>query len=282
MWWNFHTHSDYCDGKSTLQQHVEKAKSVAVGQLGFSSHAPVPFDCKWCIKKDQLNNYLLAIDGLKKSNPDLEIYAGLEVDYIPGLISPRDFNPLLDYTIGSVHFVEQYNDGTRWEIDGPHNSFLPGLEKIFKGNIQDVVVRYYELTREMIEHSEPSVIGHLDKIKIQNIENKFFNETDGWYQSEVSKTIDSIARFGGIVEVNTRGIYQKKSITTYPSPWILEMICKKNIPITISSDAHHADDLINQFPETTLALKKIGFNKITIRSENRWIPFNFNENGILL
>lgn len=141
-------------------------------------------------------------------------------------------------------------------------------------------MRYFELTREMIEHSGPEVIGHLDKIKIQNINNKFFDESENWYQEEIKKTIEVIRKSGGIVEVNTRGIYQKKSATTYPSPWILELLLQKNIPVTISSDAHHADDLINQFPETALLLKKIGFNKITILSDNTWIPFTFNEKGI--
>jgi histidinol-phosphatase (PHP family) len=84
------------------------------------------------------------------------------------------------------------------------------------------------------------------------------------------------------VEVNTRGIYQKKSATTYPSPWILELLQQENIPITISSDAHHADDLVNQFESTATLLQRIGFKKIQILNEGEWKPFTFNENGIIL
>jgi histidinol-phosphatase (PHP family) len=281
MWSNFHTHSNFCDGKSTIEEQIAKAKSISMKSLGLSSHAPIPFDCKWCMKKEQLDEYVDTILQAKAKNQNLEIYAGLEVDYIPGFVSPRDFESKLDYTIGSVHFVEKHDDGTPWEIDGPHHSFLNGFEKIFRSNIKEVIVRYFELTREMVEKSNPTIIGHLDKIKIQNIDNKFFDESDGWYQSEIKKTVDVIAKFGGIVEVNTRGIYQKKSSSTYPSPWVLELLHDKNIPVTISSDAHHADDLINQFPETAFLLKKIGFNKITILSDNTWIPYTFNENGIV-
>jgi histidinol-phosphatase (PHP family) len=202
------------------------------------------------------------------------------VDFIPGVISPNQFRDKLDYTVGSVHFIEKFFDGIPWEIDGLHSLFLEGYSKIFNNNIQDVISRYFELTREMVSTACPSVVGHLDKIKIQNINNKFFMESDSWYQNEVKKTIDLIQESGVIVEVNTRGIYQKKSNTTYPSPWILEILHKKNIPVTISSDAHHRDDIINQFPQTALLLKKIGFRTISVLSEGAWKPFSFDEHGV--
>jgi len=67
--------------------------------LGFSSHAPIPFDCAWTMKKQALEPYIFEINELKKSNPQIEIYAGLEVDYIPGVTSPGHFQGQLDYTI---------------------------------------------------------------------------------------------------------------------------------------------------------------------------------------
>jgi len=280
MWLNFHTHSNFCDGKSTFEEIVDKAKLLNIKWLGFSSHGPLPFQCLWCMKEENLNEYLNKIVTLKKSQTDLEIYSGLEVDYIPNTIGPNYFSKKLDYTIGSIHFVERFEDGRGWEIDGPHSFFLEGLEKIFSNKIKGAIVRYFELTREMVEQSTPTIVGHLDKIKIQNINNKFFTETDSWYRNEIEKTLDSIERSGCVLEVNTRGIYQKKSSTTYPSPWILERIQAKNIPITISSDAHHCDDLINHFPETAKELKQIGFDKIHILHDGQWRPFPFNEHGI--
>jgi len=280
MWLNFHTHSTYCDGKSTLEEIVETAPSLQVGWLGFSSHAPLPFDCHWCMKRESLNEYLNKILTFKKSQTKIEIYSGLEVDYIPHIIGPADFSKTLDYTIGSIHFVEHFNDGQRWEIDGPHSFFLEGLEKIFSNNIKDVIIRYFELTREMVERSRPTVVGHLDKIKIQNIDHKFFEEEEPWYRLEIEKTLDAIGNTGCIVEVNTRGIYQKKSQTTYPSPWVLELIHQRDIPITISSDAHHCKDLVNHFQETARELKHIGFHKIHILHNGQWRPSKFNEHGV--
>ncbi len=281
MYSNFHTHSHYCDGKGELSDYVNRANQLGVKSLGFSSHAPVPFECKWCMNITSLESYLDEIDLLKRNHKEIELYAGLEIDYVPNKISPADFKDQLDYSIGSIHFVDHYIDGIPWEIDGPHLPFLDGLENIFKGNIQDAIVRYYELTREMITKSQPTILGHLDKIKIQNIGNKFFSENDEWYEDEINKTLDTLEQTGVIVEVNTRGIYQKKSTTTYPSPWILQLMQQRNIPITVSSDAHHPDDIINQFKETFILLKSLGFKKVSTLCNGTWQPLAFNEHGFI-
>jgi histidinol-phosphatase (PHP family) len=280
MWSNFHMHSNYCDGTAEMIEYVREAKAKGMLSIGFSSHAPVSFPCLWCMKPERLGDYIQAIDALKTSVSEIEIYKGLEVDFIPDVISPKQFEKDLDYTVGSIHFVDRYSDGKHWEIDGSHVAFLDGLEKIFDNDFKAAITRYFELTREMIETACPSVIGHLDKIKIQNPAQKFFSEDEEWYQTEIKKTIDLIAEKKVIVEVNTRGIYQKKSSTTYPSPWILELMHAKKVPVTISSDAHHPDDIINQFPETAGLLMDIGFDSIHVLHKNQWKAFSFNTHGI--
>ncbi|HYG18994.1 MAG TPA: histidinol-phosphatase [Ohtaekwangia sp.] len=280
MWSNFHTHSDYCDGKGPVEQYAQKAAANGMMALGFSSHAPLPFHRPWTMQEDHIDGYVRAIAALKKSFPTLEIYTGLETDYIPGITSPAIFRDKLDYTIGSIHFVEQLPDGTPWEIDGNHALFLDGYTKIFKSDIKAVMHRYYALTREMISTAGPAIVGHLDKIKIQNIGGQFFDEQAPWYRHEIVSTLDTIRAHGTIVEVNTRGIYQKKSSTTYPSPWILELVHQREIPVTLSSDAHHPDDLTNQFPATARLLAAIGFKTLMVLHEGRWQPVPFNERDL--
>jgi len=276
MWTNFHTHTFYCDGKGSFQDFVDVDKTLS---LGFSSHAPLPFPTSWAMKNEALPDYLKEIDQLKKTVKSTEIYAGLEVDFIPGLIAPTDFK-YLDYTVGSIHFVDSFADRFPWEIDGLHARFLEGLESIFNNNYQKAWSRYFELTREMIRKAPPTILGHLDKMKIQNTQSKFFNESEAWYRHEIIETIAAIKKTTIIVEVNTRGIYQKKSSTTYPSPWILELIKEANIPITLSSDAHHPHHLTSEFESTAQMLTKIGFKKICILNEGQWKEVNFSQNGI--
>ncbi len=280
MFSNFHTHSTYCDGKSTPEEIVDYAVQLNLKSLGFSSHAPIPFECPWCMKRETLNDYLMHINSLKNSKQGIAIYTGLEVDYIPDTIGPLDFSKTLDYTIGSIHFVENFRNGKGWEIDGSHQHFHDGLAEIFKNNIKDAVDRYFELTREMALKSRPTIIGHLDKIKLQNTGYQYFNEADRWYRETIEDTLKAIQTAGCIIEVNTRGVYQKKTDSVYPSRWILESIKKKRIPITVSSDAHHSNDLISYFAETFQLLREIGFKEIHILTESQWKPYKFNEDGI--
>jgi histidinol-phosphatase (PHP family) len=276
MWANYHTHTHYCDGKGSFEDFLNKNQ---VKSIGFSSHAPLPFSSPWAMKQETLSTYFKEIQNLKNTETKIEIYLGLEVDYIPTLIGPSDFIQL-DYTIGSVHFVDTFPDGTHWEVDGMHTLFLEGLKSIFKNDFRAVWSRYFELTRQMLKESPPTILGHLDKMKIQNLGNKFFTEDEPWYQQEIKKTIEVIKSSGVIVEVNTRGLYQKKSTTPYPSPWILELLKASNIPITLSSDAHHPSQLISEFESTAQLLLQIGFKKLRILTGNKWKEVNFNQNGI--
>lgn len=276
MWTNYHTHGNYCDGKEALPAYLNTPQ---VQSLGFSSHAPLPFDCKWSMPPEKLDAYFAEIAALKQSSP-IEIYTGLEVDFIPKVTGPKRFNKV-DYTIGSIHFIDQFPDGRHWEIDGMHSVFTQGLDQIFRNDYRAAWVRYFELTRQMLSESFPDILGHLDKMKIQNIGNKYFIESESWYQDEVKKILSAVAETNTIVEVNTRGIYQQKSDTTYPSPWVMKLMKDLNIRVTISSDAHHPKDLCNQFELAASLLMKAGYKKITILKEGVWKEVTFNQNGIL-
>lgn len=277
MWSNFHTHSHYCDGKGAIVDYLEQAVRTGVNHIGFSSHAPIPFPCKWCVKAGDLSAYLREIESLKPQYPGLQIYRGLEIDYVPGIISPADFAGLLDYTIGSIHFVDRFEE-THWEIDNTIEVFRKGLSKIFRNDVRAAIARYYELTREMIVRTPPDILGHLDKIKI-NMKNSEFEESESWYRKEVDKTLAAISDSNAIVEVNTRGIYKKKSSDTYPSPWILERIHHLRIPVTLNSDAHHPEDLTREFEPSLTLLKDIGFRYLSVFDCGIWKDMPINEYG---
>jgi len=276
MWTNYHCHTNFCDGKRSVAEVVAQAKANGMIAIGVSSHAPLPFPNKWSMRMEMFDSYLEEIAKEKEKTRDVQVYAGLEVDFIPGKISPHTFKDRLDYTVGSVHFVNE-----TWEIDNTYDIFMEGLKSIFGGSIRKAIAAYYDLTREMVNNTPPNIVGHLDKVKMHNRGDHFFMEDEPWYRDQVDLTLNAIAKAGCIVEVNTRGLYQNKTDTTYPSPWILKEILRKNIPITLSSDAHHPDDLVNRFPETARELMNIGFKKIRILLDGRWTDVAFSEHGII-
>lgn len=283
-WSNYHQHTYYDDGAKSVEEHVIAAIDQGVVSLGFSGHCPVPFDNKWSMKSADLQRYFDEIDlSRQRHNNRIQIYKSLETDYIPGLIninSPWIQALPLDYTLCSVHFVGAYEHGRHWEIDGPHQLFLDGLDKIYSGDIKYVVQQYFYLTKKMVREACPDVIGHLDKIKMQN--RGLWNENDRWYQIEFLETLEEIKASKAIIEVNTRGIYKKLTSEPYPGKWLLQQIKQMNIPIQLNSDAHHPREITNNFPDTAQLLKEIGFKHLCTMINHQWQAVPFNENGLIL
>jgi len=268
MWSNLHTHSHFCDGKGAPQEYVDAAIAHGMEAIGFSSHAPLPFHRPWAMEAERLNDYTSEIDRLRTMFHDIEIYRGLEIDYIPGITGPSRYAGKLDYTIGSVHFVGK-KDGSDWEIDNTTEIFKDGLQSIFGGDIKRAVTRYYEIMIEMLTNDPPDILGHLDKIKV-NASAFGLDQTEPWYKALINRVLDTAQHHRTIIEVNTRGIYKQKTTEPYPAPWILEQICAKNISITLSSDAHHPSEVIREFDNTLALVRDIGFTYVVALRSGGW------------
>lgn len=271
MNFNLHTHTNFCDGKAKPEAYVEKAVSLGFHTLGFSGHAPVPFENKFSIKKEELSAYFTEVDRLKAAfRTKITVLKSLEIDFIPQIT--KDFSYFreagnLDYAIGGVHLIRNKSrqDTKLWFIDGPyHETYDAGLEEVFEGNPRKGVEAYYSQLLEMIATQQPDIIAHLDKIKMHNKE-RFFSEDEGWYKTLVWKTLKVIAEnTNAIVEVNTRGLYKKRCTTFFPGPQILEQIAHLGIPVTLSSDAHQPDELDGFYEEAVSLLKDIGFKTLSL------------------
>ncbi len=286
MWTNYHSHCYFCDGNSHPEEYARAALERKMAAYGYSSHAPVPFGCQWTMKKARLKAYFKNIKSIKEAYSNhIEIYAGLETDFIPQIMGPEDFMREgwdIDYTIGSIHFVGQFEDGRYWEVDGNYDVFLEGLEHIYNGDIQQVIHHYYARTRDMVEQSCPDVIGHLDKIKMQNKDSIHFSESDDWYKAEVLDTLSVIAKSKAIIEVNTRGLYKTICDEPYPSLWILDAMRTLNIPVTLSSDAHKPEEVDADFEQTAVVLMNCGYEEVRVLLNNQWTDVTFDENGLHL
>ncbi|MCX6246298.1 MAG: histidinol-phosphatase [Bacteroidetes bacterium] len=273
MLFNLHTHSNFSDGSSDPEDYIKEAVSQGFDSLGFSDHSPVPFENKFAIPQESLDEYVDTILALKKKYPSLSILLAFEVDYIPGLTQPFELyrkTYALDYLIGSVHLVKNEASGKLWFIDGPDISIYDnGLKEIFSGDAGLAVTAYYRQLQEMISTQKPDIIGHLDKIKMYN-RDRFFSEQEPWYGKLVEETLDLAAGTGSVIEVNTRGIYKKRSETLFPGPEILKKIRLRNIPVTITSDAHKPHELSLGFGEAAKILLNLGFKSTWSKVAGGW------------
>lgn len=270
----YHTHTYYCDGAEAPEKYVEQAIRMGVPAYGFSSHAPVPFITDWNVPDDKLNDYFTDIEKLKsRYKGTIEIYKGLEIDFIPGLAGRNQHilkDVELDYFIGSIHFVDQFPDGRHWNIDTSFEMFEEGLHKIFHSDFPKAATRFYELSRQMIEEDTPDVIGHFDKIKMFNQRGNYFSEQESWYRAQIDELLQVIKKNNTIVEINTRGFYKYNQVDLYPSEWILEKMHWMGIPIMINSDAHHPSEIVAGIEYAAAKLKNIGFNKTHVLLGGKW------------
>lgn len=269
---NYHTHSTYCDGKEPLQAFVKAAEEAHFDQLGFSSHAPVPFENDFGISFENLPIYRKEIETLNATT-DVQLLAALECDYIPGISTPFDtfrHDYHLDYIIGGVHLVRPSHGDKLWFIDGSKREIYDnGLSEFFHNDIKTAVTTFWEQTFEMIETQHLDIIAHLDKIKMHN-QHRFFTEEEIWYEALADHALDLIHRHNVIIEINSRGIYKKRCDSYYPSDKIMKKAAKMGIPFVISSDAHTPDELDALYDETAAKLQECGITDTVHFDGGQW------------
>lgn len=262
--YNFHTHSEFCDGQECLEKYVIAAIENGLNAIGFSPHSPLPFENPWSISHEKINEYLQKAGHLKEKYKDkIEIYTGIEFDYIPGYSD--NLNEilkigLLDYSIGSVHLVKIHNSNETWFIDGKEELFFKGIERFFNNNAKKAVELFYEQTIEMINTQKFDIIGHFDKVKMHN-KQKLFSTSDKWYKEIVHNVLLEIKAHDIIVELNTRGVYTGKTNEYFPSVDILKQCLLMDIPVMVNTDAHKPDQIDIHFVEAVNILKELGYKK---------------------
>jgi len=285
-WVNYHSHSLFCDGKSAPEDFITAAIAKGFYAYGFSSHAPVPFPSHWNMAVGRLDDYLNEVDRLRSVyTGKIQIYKGVEMDYIDDYWGFRVSGlqkEQIDYVIGSIHYLDRFPDGTFFSFDGQPDDFFRGIEVLYQNDFHKALVSYYHSLRSMVEKEQPDIIGHLDKIKMHNTVRTYFNEEDNWYRDQVEETLDLVARTGCILEVNTRGYYKHNPPMLYPGEWVIERAFSRQIPVTLSSDAHQPDEIESGFAYAAGILKDAGYKSLRVFLDGKWQDRTFNETGILV
>jgi histidinol-phosphatase (PHP family) len=259
---NLHTHTTFSDGKNTPEEYVKKAIEAGMSSLGFSDHAYVPNDLGFSMKEGVLPEYLKEIDRLKeKYSGLLEIYSGLEGDayYMPNRKG-------LDYLIGSVHYLFDERTGkyhcVDYPSDHPGDAIRDIRDKVNGGDIQKTVELYYQAIINMVSRHKIDILGHIDLIVKRNGCEKYFDSESDWYLRLTSRAVEAVKASGCILEVNTGAVNRGFTTHPYPEKNVLSQVFAAGIPVTISSDAHSAEDIISNFDLAASVLKKAGYRSI--------------------
>ncbi|MEJ2594144.1 MAG: histidinol-phosphatase [bacterium] len=272
--YNLHQHTRFSDGKGSPSDFAVKAIETGMTSIGFSEHSPLPFDNPFSLHQEKVDDYIAETDKIREDLKDqLEIYRALEMDFIPGVSSDFNFwrqRCRTDYLIGSVHLVRPDDSDLLWFTDGPdYKVFDQGITDLFGGDARKAVRQFFRQTNEMISTQRFEIIGHFDKVKMHN-GNRYFHDEDEWYRKLIDETVRLIREKEIIVEINTRGKYKKRCDALFPDGYALEKVRDLDIPVIISSDAHHPDEMRNLFGVTENRIRELGFRHLACLENGRW------------
>lgn len=281
---NYHIHSIYCDGKDDLESIVLEAIQRGFKAIGFSSHCPMPVENSYSMKYEKLAQYCQEVRILKsKYSKLIQIYLGLEVDFIENVISPASPIVLfqqLDFTIGTVHFLWGKDGNKVYQLNTGTDAFNKTVKEGFHSNPAALIRTYFASIRRMVETSRPTMVAYLDLIKIHNNGYVVFDADTEFYRTEVENTLKVIKANNTILELNTRGFYKGTSSEFTPSEVILKKALELNIPVTVNTDAHSKQEIDSALTNAYEYLRDLGFVCAYALIDGAWNPYFITEHGL--
>lgn len=272
---NYHSHCNFCDGRSYPEDFVRFAVARGFRAYGFSSHSPLPFETFWNMSRDDMDEYLAEIARLKaKYEGQIELYVGLEVDFLDRTYNasiPYFKNLPLDYRIGSIHFLplspvlEERNMAC---IDGAYSEFARTVDAFFEGDIRRMVRRYFEAEMEMVEAGGIDIVGHIDKIYMNGQRYPGFSLDAEWYRRPLLDLLDFVRERGLMIEVNSKNLVKKGE--TYPHRQFLGELRSRRIPVMVNSDCHYPDLVNDGRAEGFQLLEQVGFDATMELVGGKW------------
>ena len=244
--YNLHSHTQFCDGRGTMDQFARAAADAGLLHYGFTPHSPVPFDTPCNMKADDVPAYLAEVERIRKKYDTVQFYAGMEIDYLGpdwGPAHPYFAGLDLDYSIGSVHFLPAKSDPSRFiDVDGRPERFVQYMHEYFDDDIEYVVEEFYRRSSAMVRAGGFDILGHLDKIGANASYYLPGIERRRRYLDALNALVDDVIASGVCVEINTKSLAQTGRI--FPRESVVARLYRAHVPLLVNSDTHYPD-LIN-------------------------------------
>lgn len=252
--YNLHSHTQFCDGRDTMQSIAAAAAEAGMRYLAFTPHSPVPIDSPCNMDKSDVEEYY----GLTEMMRDhyagkMEVLRSFEVDYLGPDYGPHiDWiqRQPLDFRLGSVHFVPSQS-GVLLDCDGRFERFARYVKEGYEGDLRYVVEKYFEQVLMMQERGGFELLGHFDKIAGNASQAWPGLEDQGWYEALVDEVISHAVSSGTVVEINTKAYADKGRF--YPAERWWGKLIDAGVEIAVDSDVHEVSKVTSGRDE---ALKK--------------------------
>ena len=268
---NYHSHCNFCDGRGEMEAFVQSAIACGMTAYGITSHTTFPMPPIKSLQPDTYEKYFAEFNRVKRIYGNkIELYVGLEVDYLDEVRNPRlPFYATLptDYTIGAVHFVA--NDSGEWMCtDGAFTTFKDAAWRVFGGDIRRIVQLFYDNSRRLVACGNFDIHAHPDKIALNASQFDPAILQESWYEELVYKHICSLRGGDFLVEVNTKALEQHNRI--FPSVEWLPLVRRLGLNLVVNSDCHDIDKVDSGRYETLKILREAGFYKVWELHSGKW------------
>lgn len=261
---NLHTHTTFCDGRSTAGELVRAAQAAGLTALGFSGHSHVAGDSTTMSPEDTAA-YRAEVLRLRAAHAGrMDIYLGLEQDSL----SPPPAEPY-DYLISSVHYVVK--NGRRICVDDTPEELLQGAEQ-YGGDLLALVEDYYAAVAAAAERTPCQIVGHFDLITKFNEGDRLFPAQHPRCRTAAREALHSLARRDLIFEINTGAMARGCRTCPYPDPALLQELRALGGRILITSDCHQAEHLLFGFQEARELSIACGFRETMQLTPQGFIP----------
>ncbi len=259
---NFHTHTSWCDGKSTVDETARSAIALNMTALGFSSHSPVFYEPYFGMSKADVPRYAADVLAAKERYAgQLDIFLGVEDDF-------HGERPAFDrdYTIGSVHCV--LAGGVYHPVDAGERALRKAVEQSFGGDPYALCRAYFQNVAGVRKKTGCDIVGHFDLVTRYN--RGLFDEEDPRYLGPALEAMEAVCRDGGMLELNTGAMTRGQRSVPYPAPRLLRAARKFGGALVLASDCHDAKNLLSFFDEAAALAKACGFRTARVLTKDGW------------
>ena len=262
---NFHTHTTFCDGTNTPEEVVLAAIDRGFSAIGFSGHGTTPFDLTYCMQDTE--GYIAEVTRLKeKYREKIRIFLGIEEDAL-ALVDRGRF----EYLIGSAHYC--CVDGVYYSVDSSAEHRGRLLEAC-GGDPLRMAESYYRTFCEYIRARKPDIVGHFDLITKYDESSDTLLLNDPRYHALAERYLAEAMREDPIFEINTGAMLRGIRSTPYPAENLLQMLCREEAKIILSSDSHAADTPDGFFEEMRRYLLDLGFRRAYTLTDDGFVPYS--------
>lgn len=262
---NAHTHTPYCDGKSSLREVIREARRLGFVSLGFSGHADQGFDFDYSMSDGRQAAYeheLRALQRELNTGEGPRLWIGLEQDaLVPGARKMQN-KARFDYILGSTHYLTRDFHGQAVAADGRFDTLQSYVWEVFSGDWMAMIQRYYDLHVSMLLGDRPDIIGHFDLVRKWAEAAGLFDASSMAYRQIAFSALEKAFPCGGVLEVNTGGMARGYLKETLPSKELLAAWREMGGQVTVTSDSHNAALLDFGLDEALVLLRALGYRSV--------------------